>query len=136
MTRQEYLAEWKRNNKDKVREHNRKWKQDNREAIRASKRRWRQRNKGEIRRNYNLKQLYGITSEWYEAKLLEQGGGCAICQAKDRGRKIRSLHVDHSHKSSLNRGILCELCNHAIERLESISNWVEKAEAYLVRYGN
>jgi Recombination endonuclease VII len=136
MNRKEYLAEWKRNNKQKVREHNRKWKRDNRDKVRASKRRWRQRNKGDKRRDYNLKQLYGITSEWFYSKLEEQGGGCAICGAMDKGRKVRSLHVDHSHKSKLNRGILCELCNHAVERLENIPDWAKKAEAYLDRYSD
>jgi hypothetical protein len=129
-----YKAEWDKQHREARREANRQWKKDNREIVKASKRKWRQRNKGEIRRDYNLKALYGITSEWFDAKLKEQGGGCAICGDKDKGRKIRSLHVDHCHRTTANRGILCELCNHAIERIESVPDWVVKALAYLEKY--
>src|ERR1700675_931612 len=127
-------AAYRDRNRELLRQKNKLYKLNNLEKVRAQQRRWRARNSGEKRRDYNLKALYGITSEWFEAKLAEQGGGCAICGDKDKGRKIRSLHVDHAHRTTANKGILCELCNHAIERIESVPDWVSKALAYLKQY--
>jgi hypothetical protein len=72
------------------------------------------------------------TLSWYDSKLQEQGGGCAICGSTAIGNK--SLSVDHDHISGNLRGLLCTLCNHAIERLESIQDWATKAQAYLDKY--
>ncbi len=127
-------AAYRDRNRELLRQKNKLYKLNNLEKVRAQQRRWRARNSGEKRRDYNLKALYGITSEWFEAKLAEQGGGCAICGDKDKGRKIRSLHVDHCHATGVNRGVLCELCNHAIERIESVPDWIVKALAYLEKY--
>jgi hypothetical protein len=82
---------------------------------------------------------HGVTLEWYEAKLKEQGG-CAICGRHDNfGYKF---HVDHNHKhcpgahgcEKCVRGLLCYLCNRALERMEKIMNWIQKARSYLVEY--
>jgi hypothetical protein len=37
-----------------------------------------------------------------------QGGVCAICR---RGQQIKSLALDHDHKTGAPRGILCQRCN-------------------------
>jgi hypothetical protein len=51
-------------------------------------------------------------SEDFEAMLLAQGGGCAICgRAAPEGT---SLHVDHDHETGVVRGLLCFTCNGAI----------------------
>jgi hypothetical protein len=125
---------YKNSHREILRERSNLYKQNNREKVRAQQRRWRKRNGGEKRRTYNLRYLYGVTSEWFDAKLQEQGGGCAICGATDKGRKIRSLHIDHNHTTKVNRGILCELCNHAIARIESVPDWDIKALLYLEQY--
>lgn len=82
---------------------------------------------------------YRVTLEWYDAKVKEQNGLCAIC---GNPPKQRNLSVDHDHAccdgtracGKCNRGLICENCNTAIERLESIPNWPEKALAYLAHY--
>lgn len=43
-----------------------------------------------------------------EAFKLQQGR-CKIC-----GRKVKSLHLDHSHKTGMFRAWLCQKCNHAL----------------------
>lgn len=78
-----------------------------------------------------LKSEYGVTPEWYEQKLAEQGGKCAICSAV---RSTLNLAVDHCHVTQKNRGIICGRCNTALERLETIPDWAAKALAYLASY--
>lgn len=80
---------------------------------------------------YRLKNAYGMTeADWY--RLLEsQGWGCAICGAKDAGRK---LSVDHDHKTGKVRGILCAACNHAIGRMDDDPERLEAAAAFLRRH--
>lgn len=132
MTRKEYLAEWKRNNKEKVREHNRKWKQNNQEAVKASKRTWRSKHS-----YHNNLYKYGVTKEWYEAKLQEQVGGCAICGTEDSGTKRSfQFHIDHCHKTNKVRGILCYRCNIFLAHLEHDPTRYRKAVDYLARYNH
>lgn len=55
-----------------------------------------------------LKKKYGITRAQYDAMLVSQGGGCALCNAPP---KTRALHVDHDHATGRVRGLLCFRCN-------------------------
>jgi len=72
-----------------------------------------------------------VTVEWYEATLAAQAGGCAICGELPTRKK---LAVDHNHTTGVNRGLLCDICNTALERMETVENWHDKAIAYLVKY--
>ena len=63
-------------------------------------------------RRYNLKKRYDITPQRYEELLQIQGGRCAICHRVPRTQR---LHVDHSHRTGAVRGLLCLLCNRALE---------------------
>jgi Recombination endonuclease VII len=91
------------------------------------------RNSADTRREH-LRNKFGITPEQYEAKLAEQGGGCAICGSPPK--KI-ALHVDHDHSccpgkytcGKCLRGILCWPCNVFIGKLEGVFG--AKATAYL-----
>lgn len=78
----------------------------------------------------NLKK-YKLTPETYAALLASQGGGCAIC---GRVATKRMLAVDHCHKTGATRGILCSLCNHAVERIDAIPDWLGKAAIYIAKY--
>jgi Recombination endonuclease VII len=80
---------------------------------------------------------YGVTVEWYNAKLIEQRGCCAICglpesSTSKHGKKKR-LAVDHDHDTNEARGLLCENCNKHLAWLEK-REWRSKAEAYLGRF--
>ena len=44
----------------------------------------------------------------YAERLKRQGGGCAICGATP---KTRRLHTDRDHKTGAVRGLLCHRCN-------------------------
>lgn len=83
---------------------------------------------------------FGVDQTWYDNKLVEQGGGCAIC---GKLQAPRYLAVDHSHEccpagmacDKCRRGLLCGRCNMSLERLEAIPGWLENAVAYLRKYG-
>ena len=84
----------------------------------------------------NLSQ-YGVTPEWYEAKLAEQGGRCAICGRTPPPDGIKSasrLHVDHCHKSTKVRDLLCNRCNLGVGYFADDPALLEAAAEYLRRH--
>jgi len=101
---------------------------------------WRARNGDKVRASA-IYSKYGVTPEWYAAKLAEQGGHCALCpQTVVEGRKF--LFIDHDHDccpdnkktcGSCVRGILCYRCNTMLAAVEN-SQWLDAALAYLARY--
>jgi hypothetical protein len=95
-----YIADWRKRNPD----HNREY--------RAA-------NKGRIAQQQRKRTLsaYDLTIEEFEAMLAAQGGVCAICAGPPGGRWNR-LFVDHDHETGKVRGLLCHLCNAALERVD------------------
>jgi len=89
-------------------------------------------------RERNLKHKYGVTLEWYNAKLKEQNYCCAICKTKEnkviRGA-IEGLNfaVDHNHETGKVRGLLCNQCNRALGMFKDNIELINKAIAYLER---
>jgi hypothetical protein len=86
----------------------------------------------QLYRKHNLKNHSGATVEWYEKTFQKQKGRCAICNAPPRSvRKggVPLLCADHKNKKL--RGLLCMLCNFALNRIETIPDWGEKAHRYL-----
>ena len=65
-----------------------------------------------------LKHVYDFTREDYDALLAWQRGRCYVCQQVPR---VRRLAVDHDHRTSLVRGLLCANdewgCNHTLARV-------------------
>lgn len=80
-----------------------------------------------------LRYTYGITSEQYDDLLRKQSGNCAIC-GKHNLEFARKLAIDHDHKTSEIRGLLCEVCNRKIvgkHRGVEGAEIFRKAAAYL-----
>ena len=79
---------------------------------------WSERNPQAGRKN-RLKQ-YNLTLVDYNRLHTQQKGLCAICglpaTARVRGR-VKSLSVDHNHRTGEVRGLLCVKCNTAIGSL-------------------
>lgn len=81
---------------------------------------------------------YKATREWYEAKLAEQGGKCAIC-GREASLFGRMLSVDHDHRccptaptcGQCTRGLLCATCNAALHSIERDRQWLLWAFSYL-----
>lgn len=80
------------------------------------------------RKDWHLKQVFGITLEDYNKLLSEQGGVCKICLGKDSDRM---LAVDHCHTTGKIRGLLCQKCNRAIGQLDDSIERLKRAIIYL-----
>jgi hypothetical protein len=100
---------------------------------------------------------FRTTPEWYDNKLREQHGHCALCKAKQGDAKKR-LHIDHDHEccsepitlkracGECNRGLLCGPCNRRLAAVEDVlkmgaitpklGTWLERALKYLDSYRN
>jgi hypothetical protein len=72
-----------------------------------------------------IQKLYGISKEEFEALLITQDNGCAIC----RVAFLKTPHVDHDHDSGVVRGLLCSRCNtmlgHARDSIEILKAAIE-----------
>jgi hypothetical protein len=117
--------------------------QKHREAMRASwLKHYNTKAKGDIRkktqrRDRAYRNFYGITLLEYEALLVQQAGGCAICgkEPPKRGR-VQRLVVDHDHETGQVRGLLCDTCNRAIGLLGDNATMLRRACEYLSRPRN
>lgn len=93
---------------------------------------------GERGRSMRYARKYGVSIEWYEAKLIEQNGACAICgRPPDMGNRMHPrLAIDHCHESGAARGLLCFLCNSAIGRFADDPDLLLRAHEYLTAARN
>jgi hypothetical protein len=83
----------------------------------------------EYRKFWQIRKLYGLTREQYEAKLVSQKNCCAICQ-----REMSKPHIDHDHATKQLRDALCNNCNAAVGYVgESIST-AESLVVYLKKW--
>ncbi len=106
------------------------WRIDNRQRFEATRKAYiaSGRYSASSRRSH-LKRTFGITVDEYEARLREQGGGCAVCEQPPKPGK--SLHVDHDHETGYVRGLLCFKCNAALGQLDDDIPRIERALTYV-----
>jgi hypothetical protein len=91
---------------------NRKWASEHPESV----------------KKYTLKYFHNITSEQYWEMFLSQGGVCKIC-----GRpSVKTLHVDHDHRTGEIRGLLCSQCNSLLGFCDDSVVRLQKAIKYLL----
>jgi len=83
------------------------------------------------RRSYHLLKAYGVTQEWYDAKLVEQNYTCAICPATHEETRYGQLYIDHDHSTGKARGLLCQHCNHGIGKFYDNISLLENSILYL-----
>lgn len=104
----------------------------NPEKSREYDRAYRQKTPGFKRKiaDYQREHRYGISPRRYAEMLQEQGGVCAICKFP-----YPSLCVDHCHKTTGIRGLLCQSCNSALGYLKDLSVNALAAAEYLIKHG-
>jgi len=84
--------------------------------------------------NYQLQKRYGITEIDYEIMLKSQNRVCAICkqpEIKKRNRILCRLSIDHNHKTSKVRGLLCHKCNIMLGHIENNPGLLKEVLKYL-----
>ena len=101
---------WRINNRIKYNLNARKWIKDNPDKI----------------NNHRLKCLYGITYQEFKQMVIDQDYKCLICGIKFNNafEKNRDTQIDHNHKTSKVRGILCKKCNRSLGWYEKYDNQV------------
>lgn len=60
--------------------------------------------------------------------MLAQNYSCAIC---NQAFEDKRANVDHNHATGYVRGLLCAKCNQGLHYLESLGDWLVKAQEYL-----
>ena len=134
---------WRKNNSEKIREGKENWRLNNLDRVKKNNLRWRRENPERIRgqrlklKGYWPEFTWEQCSEEFNRMLVKQNGVCEICSQPEvstfRG-KIRDLAVDHNHKTSKVRGLLCQKCNHALGLLKENKKSFQKAIEYLEFY--
>ena len=147
----ERCRRWRAENKDKLKEYHREHDAEGYRRWRAKKlaedpeffkKRWQEARASEeyrrCRLNCHLKRTFGATLEWYEQRLAEQQGVCAICKKPERrsvrGGKVGRLVVDHDHTTGTVRGLLCHTCNMILGNCEDDVQLLWQAIKYLRKY--
>ena len=81
---------------------------------------------------------FGVNKEQYNNMTIEQNNLCAICKnvetSKHKSGTVKSLAVDHCHKTNKIRGLLCSKCNLAIGVFKDSIEILESAISYLKNY--
>jgi hypothetical protein len=109
---------------------------ENKEVILSRVRKYRTENPEKIR-DTKLRQAYGVGTEYFNAKLLEQGGVCAGCKRHVktvwRGKEV-NMPLDHNHTTKAPRGVLCNKCNRALGLLEENIQTLQNLADYINKY--
>ena len=77
--------------------------------------------------DYHLRDRYGITLAEREEMVFNQGGVCALCEARP------ATHIDHDHETGKVRAVLCIYCNAALGAFKDDPAIVRRAAEYLRR---
>jgi hypothetical protein len=85
-----------------------------------------------------LKSKYGMTWAEYQKMLKTQRQRCAICGRKEkrpgRSGKIRTLSVDHDHRTGSVRELLCADCNVGLGCVDDNIKTLQTMIAYLQKH--
>ena len=85
--------------------------------------------RNQARKIRRLKERYNLTSEQYNEMLDIQNGTCLICSNP-------ACVVDHDHKTSKVRGLLCSKCNLGIGYFQDNPELLIVAAEYLMKSNN
>jgi Recombination endonuclease VII len=135
---------WRAANPEKAKEAPRAWREKNAERFKELQVAWRvkqgpeklaERHSADYRsykRERHLISTFGITAAQYDAMLLEQHNGCALCSRPDLPTK--RLAVDHDHVTGKIRALLCDRCNRGIGLMDEDTARLRAAADYIERH--
>ncbi len=109
-------AAYRKEHKDKRKEMAKQWAMNNPERYRA------------ICNAKTNKFRYGITPIWLENALKKQNNKCKIC------KETCKLVVDHCHKTSKVRALLCKSCNFGLGNFKENTKVMTNAIKYLNKF--
>ena len=115
----EFNLRYRQKYANKYKEYSERWRKKNPKAATDSGRRGNWRKAGII-----------LTTEQYDAMLVEQEGRCLICRAHV-DELPKTLVVDHCHITGRIRGLLCDRCNVGIGKMNDDPELLRRAAGYL-----
>ena len=141
------VTAWSKAHPERIAETQRKWyakngaayRESHRDELRAATRKWYAAHPEQVKVNNRTQRLrsYGLTNEDYAARLLAQGGVCALCGKAethlDRKGGITRLAVDHDHATGAVRALLCHACNVGIGTFGDDPDLLRAAAEYIER---
>lgn len=91
------------------------------------------------RKEIQLKVKYNLSIEDYNLMLEAQQSLCALCYQPEtvpvtKGEGVRSLAVDHDHKTGKVRALLCNRCNTLLGRYEKNKELFDKFDMYIRKH--
>lgn len=87
-------------------------------------------------REANYRRVYGVGIDWYNEKIEEQDGKCAICGSDSpKNQRVKYFSIDHDHKTDKLRGLLCNPCNMGMGLLAEDEDSINRLLDYLHKYG-
>jgi len=114
-----------------------KWREKNKEKYNQAAREWRKKQPAEKWYARNLQRYYKIDLETYYKMLISQNYKCSCCgKAHNPEKKNGRLHVDHCHKTSKVRALLCSNCNNLLGHAKESLEILENMKNYIIRHSN
>lgn len=128
----EAINRWRKNNPDKVKEYELK----GRDKKLTAQEKHRKTEKYRLNsRDYRYNREYGISLKIYNEMFEVQKGLCKIClspeTALNNKKELRTLSVDHCHKTGKVRGLLCHSCNMLLGKAKDNTMILKNAISYL-----
>lgn len=116
-----YFKEYYKKNRERILARCSSYYSKNKDKKRVYSKKYRDKNPAKMK-DQKLKYLYGITLKHWNEMFKDQQGACKICL-----KTSVELVVDHCHDSGKVRGLLCNLCNGMVGRLnqESFSRAIQ-----------
>jgi hypothetical protein len=85
-------------------------------------------------RRVHLKYKFGVDQDWYNDKLREQGGKCAICGTHEHEGRRRHFSIDHDHVTGKCLALLCQSCNKLLGQAKENTDILRAAIDYLRKH--
>lgn len=111
---------------------NKKYREKNKEKMREQQKKYYRKNPKRFK-NSRIKYEFGITLKEYNQMLEEQDGRCGICRIHYSKLK-KFLCIDHDHKTSKIRDLLCDHCNFMLGFIEKYKKDPNKWDNYLKKH--